>query len=103
MEKILDLKKFSAEEYVSSNAAFETEKGVCGSRKGTRTLPHEHICIFLDQEGACSGKTTRDCDELERTRKNLETLSANLKSEKKSTYSHRSSAEVAAILWIGSG
>ena len=103
MEKILDLKKFSTEEYVSSNAAFETEKGICGSRKGTRTLHHEHIYIYLDQEEACSGKTTRDCDELGRTRKNLETLSADLRSEKKRTYSHRSFAEVAAVLWIGSG
>ena len=87
MEKILDLKKFSAEEYVSSNAAFETEKGICGSRKHIRTLPHDEL-----------GKTTRDCDELGRTRKNLETLSSYLRCENKRTYSHRSSAEVAVVL-----
>ena len=56
------------------------------------------IYIFLDQEEACSGKTTRDYDELGRTRKNLETLSADLRSEKKRTYSHMSSVEIAAVL-----
>ena len=64
---------------------------------------HYRMSIYLDQEEACSGKTTRDCDELGRTRKNLETLSADLRSEKKRTYCHRSSAELAAVLWIGSG
>ena len=50
MEKILDLKKFSAEESGSSKAAFESEKGICGSRRGTKTLPREHIYDFLDQK-----------------------------------------------------
>ena len=67
-------KKFSAEESVKSNAVFESEKGICGSRKGTKTLPHEHIYIFLDQEEACGGRTTKNCDELWRTRRSLETL-----------------------------
>ena len=43
-------KKFSADESVSSNEIFEPEKGICGSRRGTKTLPREHIYNFLDQK-----------------------------------------------------
>jgi len=46
-EKNSGPKKFSTEESISSNAVFESEKGICGSRRGTKTLPHEHIYIVL--------------------------------------------------------